>query len=450
VLRRAAAILLATAVALVARPLILRGEEPALIAPPTMESGFRFALVPEEPIPSPPVIAAPESERMTLASAEALAEGLHPALREAEGRLRAARGNWVQVGLRPNPAIGYSGTEIGDEGAAGMQGGFFSQEFVTAGKLGLNRAVAAREVAAAEQRFAMTRLQLITTVRIYYFEALAAERAGALAAQLTDIAAQSVKVSDSLLKAGEGSRASLLQAQIQNESATLLEEQATNRREAAWRRLASLLGMENEPPKALDDTLLRPLPDLTWDDTRERILADSPELAELRFAVERAKWAVARARAGRVPNVDTQAGVALDNATGDTIAEVQISMPIPVFDRNQGAIAQACGELTAAQGALDQRELALQQRLAAAMRDYATARQRVARYSETIIPTARQTLDIINRAYEQGELDYLQVLAIQQTYTETNISYLQDLEIAWKQWAEIDGLLVGQLPAGGN
>jgi outer membrane protein, heavy metal efflux system len=125
-------------------------------------------------------------------------------------------------------------------------------------------------------------------------------------------------------------------------------------------------------------------------------------------------------------------------------------MPIPVFNRNQGAIAQACGELTAAQAALEQRELALQQRLAAAMRDYATAKQRVARYSETIIPTARQSLDIINRAYEQGELDYLQVLAIQKTYTETNQSYLQDLEIAWKQWAEIDGLLVGPLPVGGN
>ncbi|MEX0642889.1 MAG: TolC family protein, partial [Pirellulales bacterium] len=60
------------------------------------------------------------------------------------------------------------------------------------------------------------------------------------------------------------------------------------------------------------------------------------------------------------------------------------------------------------------------------------------------------SLDIINRAYEQGELDYLQVLTVQTTYTEKNLSYLQDLEIAWKQWAEIDSLLVGLLAAGGN
>ena len=257
-------------------------------------------------------------------------------------------------------------------------------------------------------------------------------------------------MSESLFQAAEGSRASLLQSQIQSESATLLQEQATNRREAAWRRLASLVGMEGEPPKALADTLLQPLPELAWDTTRERILSESPELAELRFDVERAKWAVDRARAGRVPNMDVEAGVALDNATQDTIANVQVSVPIPVFDRNQGAIAQSFGQLNAAQAALEQRELVLQQRLAAALRDYATARQRVARYSETILPTARQSLDIITRAYEQGELDYLQVLSIQQTYTEKNLSYLQDLEIAWKKWAEIEGLLVGPLPEGAN
>ncbi len=446
-LQQIAATWLATAVALTAGADLARGDGPPLIAP-TLESSLRFALAPEESIPAPPVSATPGAEQLTLPQAIALAESLHPALREAEGRLRAARGNWLQVGLKPNPEIGYSGMEIGDEGRAGQQGGFFSQEFVTAGKLGLNRAVALREVAAAEQRYARTRLQLVTTVRTYYYEALAAERAGALAGQLSDIAGQSVKVSDSLLKAGEGSRASLLQAQIQSESATLLEQQATNRREAAWRRLSSLLGIENEPPKALDDTLLAPLPELGWDATRDRVLSESPELAELRFAVERARWAVERARAGRVPNIDAQAGAAKDNATGDAIANVQISMPIPVFNRNQGAIAQACGELAAAQAALEQRELALQQRLAVALRDFATARQRVARYSETIIPTARQSLDIINRAYEQGELDYLQVLAIQQTYTETNQAYLQDLEIAWKQWAQIEGLLVGPLAVG--
>jgi cobalt-zinc-cadmium efflux system outer membrane protein len=177
-------------------------------------------------------------------------------------------------------------------------------------------------------------------------------------------------------------------------------------------------------------------------------VSSSPELAELQFAVERAQLAVERASAGRVPNVSLQAGAAFDNATDDTIANVQVSVPLPVFNRNQGAIAQACGELAAARAALQARELLLTQRLAAALRDYETARQRVVRYAETILPTARETLGMTNQGYQQGELEYLQMLSVQQMYAQTNVAYLQALETAWKKWAEIEGMLVGTMADG--
>ncbi|MEX0612473.1 MAG: TolC family protein [Pirellulales bacterium] len=398
------------------------------------------------PIPLPPIEAPAEDNRLTLGEAEALAIASHPALRQAEGRLRAAQGNWLQVGLRPNPAVGYMGDEMGDAGTAGKQGGFVSQEFVTAGKLRLNRAVASREVAAAQQRLELARLQVLTTVRIYYFEVLAAERAVALARQLSDVAAESVRVSELRLKAMDIPRASLLQSQIERQSATLLEQQATERHAAAWRRLSTAIGLSDSRMPAFDDALLRPLPELEWEAVREAVLAESPELAELRFAVERARWSVERASAGRVPNVNMEAGVALDNATDDTIANVRLSMPLPVFDRNQGAIAQAWGELAAAQAALQERELALEHRLAAALRDYSTARQRAVQYADKILPVARESLELMSAGYREGELEYVSVLTSQQTYAQTNLSYLQDVETAWKKWAEIDGRLVGPLP----
>jgi cobalt-zinc-cadmium efflux system outer membrane protein len=139
-------------------------------------------------------------------------------------------------------------------------------------------------------------------------------------------------------------------------------------------------------------------------------------------------------------------GAQFDDPSNDTIANVQVSLPLPIFDRNQGAVARAYGELAAAQAALDNRELALAQRLAAAVRDYDTAIRRVKKYSESILPAARQSLDLVSQAYEQGELEYLEILTTQRTYTEENLTYLEDLETAWKQWAQIDGLLVGPLP----
>jgi cobalt-zinc-cadmium efflux system outer membrane protein len=187
----------------------------------------------------------------------------------------------------------------------------------------------------------------------------------------------------------------------------------------------------------------RPLPELELATIRDRIFADSPELAELRVAVDRARWAVQKANAGATPNVTAQAGVQHDNATSDNIANVQVSFPIPIRNRNQGAVMQACGELAAAQAALEVRQLAIEQRLTIAMRDYTTARQRVLRYTEKILPAAQETLNLINTGYQAGELEYVQVLSVQQTYAAKNLAYLDDLSTAWQRWAEIDGFLVG-------
>ena len=387
---------------------------------------------------------------MTLAEAEAMALAYHPAMREAEGLVRAARGDWLQVGLRPNPEIGYMGNEIGDSGRAGMQGGFVSQEFVTAGKLGLSRAVALREVSAAEQRLERTRRQVVTTVRMYYYELLSAEREVALSHQLEQIGSQALQASELRLKAFEGTQAAVLQSQVESDSALLLVEQATNRRDAARRRLASVTGVSEANPPPLEDTFSAILPTLDWETVRSKLLADSPELAELRFNVDRTRWAVQRATAGRVPNLTVQSGAQYDNASQFAMANVQVSLPLPVFNRNQGSIAQAYGQLTAAQAALDSRELALTQQLAAAMSGYITASRRVTKYAESILPAAKQSLELVSQAYQQGEVDYLEILATQRTYTEKNLAYLNDLETAWKKWAEIDGLLVGPLSDVGN
>jgi cobalt-zinc-cadmium efflux system outer membrane protein len=398
-----------------------------------------------EPIPLPPVNG-DGNDRLTLAEAQSLAEASHPARREALARVRAAQGNWLQVGLLPNPSIAYSGVQIGDNGTAGQQGGYVENEFVTAGKLRLNRAVAVREVAMAEQRAEVLRLQLLTTVRIYYFEMLAAQRAVELANRLVDIANESVRVSELRLQALDIPRVTLLQSQVEREATSLLEVQATERRDAAWRQLATVIGASEPQPLPLDDTLLQPLPELSWEVASSRLLTESPELAELRYNVDRARAQVQRSSAGRIPNVTVQAGAQHDNNTDDNIANVQVSVPLPIFDRNQGAVAEACGELAAAQAALERRELALEQRLAEAMRDYTTARERALKYANNVLPVARETLEIMNAGYKGGELDYLQVLSIQQTYAQQNLSYLENLETAWKKWAEIDGLLVGTLP----
>jgi cobalt-zinc-cadmium efflux system outer membrane protein len=340
--------------------------------------------------------------------------------------------------------------EVGNEGTAGMQGGYVMQEFVTAGKLRLSRSVAGRELAAAEQQLTRARLAVEADARRGYFEVLVAERALSLARQLQEMTARMVRTSELRLEATVGTGAALLQSQIENESVILVEQTAVNRYDGARRRLAALLGMEASALPSLEDNLAVPLPPLDWESTRARVLRENPELAAAQFNVEAARWAVDRAVAQRVPNVTLQTAVQYHDGTNDTVTGVQLGVPIPIFDRNQGGIIEAQGQLAAAEAALGRLQLDLEVRLAAVLSDYLSARARVAKFSETILPATQQSVDMIARAYEAGEIDYLQLLTAQQTYTNKHLAYYEELQTAWLKWADIESLLSGAVAGGPN
>ena len=57
--------------------------------------------------------------------------------------------------------------------------------------------------------------------------------------------------------------------------------------------------------------------------------------------VQRAKFALARAQAGRTPDVDVEAAVRYKDATENTTATIGIGVPLQIFDRNQGNISRA-------------------------------------------------------------------------------------------------------------
>ncbi|MCL4202634.1 MAG: TolC family protein [Pirellulaceae bacterium] len=72
-----------------------------------------------------------------------------------------------------------------------------------------------------------------------------------------------------------------------------------------------------------------------------------------------------------------QASVLHNNSSGDDVAGVQVSLPLPLFNRNQGNIVAANFRLVAAQQNTERIRLDFQNRLAAVYRRYANARQQV-------------------------------------------------------------------------
>lgn len=373
---------------------------------------------------------------------EDLALSNNPAIAEAQARVAALRGKWVQVGLCPNPTAGYAASEVGNENHSGQVGGYFGQELVTGGKLQLNRAVVSQEVRRSQQVLAAQKLRVLTDVRIGYYEVLVAQRRLELTrslSQTTSRAAESVK---KLLAAKEATRADLLQAQVEADNAKLLEQNAVSIHTAAWQRLTIVVGCPRMPPHELTGDLEAIPAPVDWESARLRILGGSPQLGAAAAEVDRSRWAVRQAHAQVVPNVDLQSTFQHDNATNYNISGFQITFPVPMMNYNQGGIRQAQSELVAAKRAVRRTELSLEQKLAQTYQRYSIAQQQAEQYSREILPKIRDTLSLVNEGYRGGEASFLQLLTAQHTYVQTNLTYLDSLQNLWTAFFEIEGLLL--------
>jgi cobalt-zinc-cadmium efflux system outer membrane protein len=220
-----------------------------------------------------------------------------------------------------------------------------------------------------------------------------------------------------------------------------LLENSRNRQAAAWRQLTAVIGADLDP-RPLEDSLDAAVADVEWVEVWERLVAESPELRVASVGVRRAELALARARAEVIPNLQTQAGVLRDTSTRDTIAEVQLSIEVPIFNRNQGNIRAAQAELGRARAEVRRVELELRDRLAGAFERYANARQQAEAYRTRILPNARENLELSEEGYRRGEFEYLALLTAQRAYFQSNLAYVEALANLWRSVVEIRGLLL--------
>ena len=385
---------------------------------------------------------------MTLADFQTIALRKNPTLSAARARIQAASGRQVQAGLFPNPVIGYHATQVGNQNTAGAQGGFISQEFITAGKLDLDQCIAGQDLKAARFHWYAQERRVLNDIEIRFYEALAAQRRVEMSTELARIGDELVTATEKLLAGRLRTENDLLQAEIRAEEAHIQLDNSLNERDEANRRLAMVVGSPDLTVSSLAGTLEANLPDLAWEECQASLLSNHPELNVARTRSERARIVTERAKREPIPNVDTFLSVRQNNFTGSDVANIQVGVPIPVFDRNQGNIAASESEWIAAYKNVKRVELSLQDRLAVAYRQYANARQQAERFSGRIIPRAERSLELVTTGYEKGQVEYLTLLNAQQTYVEVTLSYIDSLQALRTASAVIQGqLLTGSLSA---
>eukprot|EP00913_Durusdinium_trenchii_P028377 g26605.t1 len=377
----------------------------------------------------------------TLAELEQLALENHPATEVAAAAIVAADGGWEQAGLKPNPTIGYHATQIGNRDTTGQQGAYVAQRFITAGKLDLDQSVAAWGVQQSRDRFDIARRRVLNNVRLRFYDALVARRRLELTDELVRVGDALAASSRKLLEARQASENDVLQAEIEAENARILADNARNQNVEALKRLAVAVGRDALPNETLAGQLEDALPELKKEESLARILGASPELDVARSRVQQARWAIVRAEREWIPNVDAFVSARHNtiNPQHDNVVNVQVGIPLPVFDRNQGNIRKAHAEWVAAEHAVRRIELDLRDRFEVAFRRYANARQQVDRYSKRILPRSRKSLDLVKGGYEKRQVDYLTLLTTQRTYYRTSLALLDAVWELRRAAIEIEG-----------
>lgn len=379
----------------------------------------------------------------SLAQLEQVALATNPAVAEVQAEIESLRGKLTQAGLPPNPTVGIVGSDINEDGVSGGRYGvYFGREIVRGNKLGYSRSVVCAEIEAAEQRLAVIQQRLLTDVRQRYYDLLVAQETVTMAEELVKISQNAVDVSQRLLEAKEAAQTSVLQSEIELQNASVVKRQAENQRLAARRKLAGLLGEAELSLDYVDGNVRELLAIADFEQSFDEVVNSSPEIAALFADVEQKRRQLQREIVEPIPNVTWQTTLQYDVFGNDVIPGFQIGMPIPTLNRNQGAIHQARHQIVAAERRAEKKALDLRQRLASAYENYLDAKLQVDAFDSEIIPKAKQTLDLVNKGYREGEIDFLQLLTAQRTYSQINLTYLQQLKQLWRQHVEIQGMLL--------
>lgn len=378
---------------------------------------------------------------LTLDQFEQLAMSNNPTLSQQAASAQEANALRSQVGRKANPTVGYNATQLADKNTD-QHTVFIEQQFVTANKLQLNEQVMRQAVEVQRWNYQSQTYRVMTDVRMRFYEALAAQKRLEIIEEFRGVVSQGVDLAQKRNEALEAAKTDVLQARIQLNEVDVQLQQAQFAYNAAWKELASVVGVPYMQPSKLSGELPTEASLTNWDQTFENLLQTSPELHAARAKVAQARANLSRQEVQAIPNITGQLGAGIDRGTENGLINLQVSAPIPVFNQNQGNISAAYAAYCKATHEVRRLEMDIQARLAQVAKEYDSARVAVEKYNKEILPQAQETLDLAEQAYNAGEFAFLQVLVVRQTFYEANLRYIESLSNLATAQAQVNGLLL--------
>ena len=381
------------------------------------------------------------TEGYTIEQLQQMALQSNPVLNKKRRNIEATYGTWLQVGLYENPTIGFIGEDY-TNGGQGKQGLAIEQEIVRGNKLGISRNVEKWSIEIARKEWEIAQVKVVNDVKALAYDYMVATYLVEANRTLVKIAKDCVGFSESMAQASELGKNELLQNRILYNRAMVELSKAEQDEQEKWTQLVAMVGRPDLAKQGIVDMIGRTQFDTTPEQIWQNMSLTSPEVQLEQLRRKKAQCAIAMEKAEAVSNI-TVGGALSYHVTEDAmVGDVSVSMPLRVYDRNQGNIRKAQAEAMAQACEIERIQLELRTRFATEWNNYTKARTVMRHYETSILPDAKESINLALQGAKHGELTSLELLITQQTYIQSLIEYIDAMRGAAISSTYINGMLL--------
>jgi len=391
----------------------------------------------------------------------------NPGLEAVFNRWKATLLKVPQVRTLPDPNFTYAYFIKEVETRVGPQRHKFelSQMFPWYGKLTLKGNIALEAANAEGQRYQSEKLKLFFEVKDAYYEYYYLSRAIATTEEHKRLIAYLESVARTNYSAGITSYGDLIKAQV--ELGKLADSLLTLRdlRDPITAKLNEAL---NRPfnyslpyPKVIPEERMVITDDqlLTW------LKESNPELKAIDFTIAKEKAAIDLARKEYFPNltlgveyIDTDNALTppanpetgeiprvKDDGKDPVIAKFSINLPI-WHNKYRAGEKEARLRHVATLRERSDRENSLIADLKMELYNFRDAKRKISLYRDTLVPKAKQSFNVIQKAFAAGKTDFLDVVDAERTLLEFQLSFERALANRAQRLAKIEELIGKEIP----
>ena len=344
----------------------------------------------------------------------------------------------VQACTLSNPTLeleGSTGTMTGSPDAGGASIGI-SQEFSLYGKLRLRRKALEYEAEALVRKRDNAARLLKEEISTMLLDYLLSEQRCELAADMVKLNGELVTIAGERFKAGDIPELELNITKVELARAENRLLEVDRARLALRIHIASLSGLQ-EGDIVLSDKLSSAVSSPQTKDLVKKSLSLRPDYLALCIERERAETEYRLAKVEGLPNPTVgifaqwqKSSVEVGGMSAinrDRILGLRLSVPIPVFDRNNGRRAAALALLDAADSRRTGLERTIKAEVEAAIASLSSSERIVSLFDTGIIPQMGENLKLTQEDYRADEVGILSVTDQQKKFFDVHDTYLSAL-----------------------